>query len=295
MCVYDDRCVDVLELSELDDLLTFHQHTLRLYSALCSHGNTQVAHAICSHVDQSQLLYALQCRHMPGPLREAYYALLSDVHLNAHANARHAMTHEYIVPMTGDTRSVTLYNNYRRRHSLPGSVRSASLWPRLRFGAPCFIRPEQSANGEPLDTRVGDVQQDSPAFPVELLKALLVEMLEEAVCAAGQCVRDPVGGSVELLLVPLLRLLHTLLLMGVYRGPDLRAALRLILPSVYIQNWAISEDEDGEELQTDADGDRDESLGNFPKPSLLQMKLPEAVKLQVSQEVMGSFSEGSLV
>ncbi|XP_041921605.1 ryanodine receptor 2 isoform X1 [Alosa sapidissima] len=277
----ENRCVDILELSELDDLLTFHQHTLHLYSALCSHANTHVAHAICSHVDQSQFFYALQCRHMPGPLRDAYYALFSEVHLNAHAGARRAMTHEYIVPMTDDTRSVTLYNSHKRRHSLPGSVRSGSLWPRLNFSAPCFVRLDQAANGEPPDDRVGDVQQDSPAFPLELLKALLVEMLQKAVCAVGQCVRDPVGGSVELLLVPLLRLLHTLLLMGVYRGPDLRAALRLILPGVYIQNWAIAEDEDGDEFEVDADGERDESLGGFPKQSLLQMKLPEAVKLQV--------------
>ncbi|XP_031434602.1 ryanodine receptor 2 isoform X2 [Clupea harengus] len=277
----ENRCVDILELSELDDLLTFHQHTLRLYSALCSHGNTHVAHALCSHVDQSQFLYALQCRHMPGPLREAYYALLSEVHLNGYAGARRAMTHEYIVPMTRDSRSITLYNSHRRRHSLPGSVRSASLWPRLRFSAPCFIRPDEGANRQPLDGRGGDVQQDSPAFPVELLKTLLVEMLEEAVCAAGQCVRDPVGGSVELLLVPLLRLLHTLLLMGVYRGPGLRAALKLILPGVYIQNWAITEDEDGEEFEMDVDRERDEFLGGFPTHGLLRMKLPEAVKLQV--------------
>ncbi|KAL2083644.1 hypothetical protein ACEWY4_021417 [Coilia grayii] len=279
----ENRCVDILELSELHDLLTFHQHTLRLYSALCSHGNTHMAHALCSHVDQSQFLYTLRCRHMPGPLREAYYALLSKVHLSAHASARQAMTHDYIVPMTRDSRAVTLYNSHRRRHSLPGSVRSASLWPRLHFCTPCFIRHNDGVvSGGSLDGRVADVQPDSPWFPMEQLKALLVEMLQEAVCTVGQCVRDPVGGSVELLLVPLLQLLHTLLLMGVYQGPDLRAALKLILPGVYIQNWAIAEDEDrDEEFDMELYGEGDDSLGILPKHGLLQMKLPEAVKRQV--------------
>lgn len=294
---FADRCVDILELSELRDLLTFHRHTLRLYSALCSHGNTQLAHALCSHVDQSQFLYALQCRDMPGPLRQAYYALLSEVHLSAHASARQAMTHEYIVPMSKGSRAVTLYNSRRRRHSLPGSVRSASLWPRLHFATPCFIRPPDEgvsggAGGGSLDGggRVEDVQPDSPWFPVPQLKALLLGMLREAVCAAGRRVRDPAGGSVELLLVPLLRLLHTLLLMGVYQGPDLRQALRLILPGIYIQNWVITEDvddDDDEDQDDEAFGmefgrERGGTLGSLPKQGLLQMKLPEAVKLQVS-------------
>lgn len=60
------RSVDILELSEQKDLLKFHYHTLRLYSAICALGNNRVAHALCSHVDESQLLLAIENKYMPG-------------------------------------------------------------------------------------------------------------------------------------------------------------------------------------------------------------------------------------
>lgn len=60
------RSVDILELSEQKDLLRFHYHTLRLYSAICALGNNRVAHALCSHVDESQLLQAIENKCMPG-------------------------------------------------------------------------------------------------------------------------------------------------------------------------------------------------------------------------------------
>lgn len=76
---YSCRCVDILELSELDDLLTFHNNTLLLYCSLCALGNTRVCHALCSHVDQSQILYAIQDPYLPGLLRSAFYQLLFQV------------------------------------------------------------------------------------------------------------------------------------------------------------------------------------------------------------------------
>ncbi|XP_056366826.1 ryanodine receptor 1-like [Oenanthe melanoleuca] len=45
----EDRCIDILELWERQDLLQFHCHTLRLYCAVCALGNNRVAHALCSH------------------------------------------------------------------------------------------------------------------------------------------------------------------------------------------------------------------------------------------------------
>lgn len=73
------RSVDILELSELEDLLTFHHHTLRLYCSLCSLGNARVSHAICSYLDQSQILHAIQNPHLPGLLRSVLYQLLIQV------------------------------------------------------------------------------------------------------------------------------------------------------------------------------------------------------------------------
>lgn len=36
----EDRCIDILELIELDKLLQFHSHTLSLYGALCYQGTS---------------------------------------------------------------------------------------------------------------------------------------------------------------------------------------------------------------------------------------------------------------
>lgn len=65
------RSVDILELSEQRELLKFHHHTLRLYSAICALGNNRVAHALCSHVDESQLLQAIENKYMPGNWQQA--------------------------------------------------------------------------------------------------------------------------------------------------------------------------------------------------------------------------------
>lgn len=97
-----------------------------------------------------------------------------------------------------------------------------------------------------------------------------------------QNIRDPVGGSVELLLVPLLRLLHTLLLMDVYHHSDLRRVLSLILPSSYMRENDAGELADGDgENDYDIEGEEKEGRALAERKSLLQMKLPEAVKLQV--------------
>ena len=51
-----------------------------LYSAVCALGNNRVAHALCSHADEAQLLYAIDNKYMPGLLRTGYYDLLIDIH-----------------------------------------------------------------------------------------------------------------------------------------------------------------------------------------------------------------------
>jgi len=133
-------------------------------------------------------------------------------------------------------------------------------------------------------------RQDSPEFPLDVLKAVVIAMLKEAVTAVGQGVRDPAGGSIEFLLVPLLGLLHTLLMVGVYQGTDLEAVFSLILPVGYMRGTCRTEKMD--ELE-ESDGEGQEIEGrdwenDVSQQSLLQMKLPEAVKLQVGNK---SFKE----
>ncbi|XP_066527985.1 ryanodine receptor 2 [Hoplias malabaricus] len=269
----EDRCIDILELSEMEHLLSFHEHTLRLYSSLSVHGNARVSQALCSHVDQPQLLFALKCPQMPGPLRMGFYALLTSIHLSAHASAIQETTHEFIVPMTDATQAITLFESDSKRHSLPGSDISTSLRPRTQYASPCFVTINNSVQHS--------CSHQSSDFPMDVLKTLIAAMLEEAVYAVGQGVRDPVGGSLEVLLFPLLQLLHTLLLLGVFQGSGLRRVLSLILPSVYMREICTGRLGGGDEelLEGREDEDRVRMLS---VPLLeLQTKLPDTVKLQL--------------
>nr|XP_061794423.1 ryanodine receptor 2-like [Nerophis lumbriciformis] len=265
----EKRCVDILELSELEDLLTFHCNTLHLYCALCALGNTRVCHAVCSYMDQSQFFYAIQNPHLPGPLRSAFYQLLVQVHLSSPTTARLMMNHEYIVPLTDKTRDITLCpikSDNGRKCPLPLGIPSisgsTSLKPHVLFSSPCFV--STGVTGQEVSC------SDSPEIPLDILKSLTVEMLTAAVWALHKGIRDPVGGSMELLLVPLLKLFHTLLVMEVLTDEDLVKVLRLIEPGISSTDLEMVEEEE----------ERKEDL-NYPKQGLLQMKIPELVKLEL--------------
>uniref|UniRef100_A0A8C7UQ63 Ryanodine receptor 2 n=1 Tax=Oncorhynchus mykiss TaxID=8022 RepID=A0A8C7UQ63_ONCMY len=272
----ENRSVDILELTEQKDLLKFHYHTLRLYSAVCALGNNRVAHALCSHADEAQLLYAIENKYMPGLLRTGYYDLLIDIHLSTYATARLMMNNEYIVPMTDETKSITLFPDETKKHGLPGIGLSTSLRPRMHFSSPSFI-----CSG-------ADCFQFSPEFPLDVLKTKTIEMLTEAVSEGSLHVRDPIGGSTEFLFVPLIKLFYTLLIMGVFHNGDLKNILQLIEPSVFSEGGDTPADTPPDTPESDVTkGGRggegpggEERTGKVPK-GLLQMKLPEPVKLQM--------------
>ncbi|XP_016377141.1 ryanodine receptor 2 [Sinocyclocheilus rhinocerous] len=288
LCVAPVRSLDILELTEQRELLKFHYHTLCLYSAICALGNNRVAHALCSHVDEAQLLYAIQNKYMPGLLRTGYYDLLIDIHLSSYATARLMMNSEYIVPMTPETKSITLFPDEKKKHGLPGIGLSTSLQPRMRFSSPSFVG---AVGGHHSNGAVagGDCFQFSPEFPLEALKSRTMEMLTEAVREGSLHVRDPVGGSTEFLFVPLIKLFYTLLIMGIFHNGDLKTILQLIEPSVFSQDSGVesgggapeAEDDCGRG-QLEGGGAEEHGLrGKMPKEGLLQMKLPEPVKLQM--------------
>uniref|UniRef100_A0A668AWW8 Uncharacterized protein n=1 Tax=Myripristis murdjan TaxID=586833 RepID=A0A668AWW8_9TELE len=279
----ENRSVDILELSEQKDLLKFHYHTLRLYSAICALGNNRVAHALCSHVDEAQLLQAIENKYMPGLLRTGYYDLLIDIHLSSYATARLMMNNEYIVPMTEETKSITLFPDEKKKHGLPGIGLSTSLRPRMHFSSPNFVCGSEHCF------------QYSPEFPLDILKTKTIEMLTEAVREGSMHVRDPIGGSTEFLFVPLIKLFYTLLIMGIFQNGDLKNVLQLIEPSVFSEGGEGQEDmhmeeEIGKEVETDKEGGdgggreeggEQEGGSKMLKEGLLQMKLPEPVKLQM--------------
>ncbi|TRZ10478.1 hypothetical protein HGM15179_016619, partial [Zosterops borbonicus] len=268
----EDRCIDILELWEREDLLQFQCHTLRLYCAVCALGNNRVAHALCSHVDQAQLLFAIESPELPGPLRAGYYDLLLAMHLDAAQRARSSMSAEFIVPITEATRSIALFPDGARCPGPPGVGPSACLRPQPHFSEPCFVRvPSGRA---PL----------SPAIPLDELGAKAMRMLAEAVAGGGPHARDPVGGSVEFQLVPVLKLVSALLAVGALGDEDVRRVLRMIEPRVF----GPRRDEDGEKEEEEEEEEERKAIEHEEKEEeeeleegLLQMKLPESVKLQM--------------
>ncbi|KAK7926103.1 hypothetical protein WMY93_008413 [Mugilogobius chulae] len=215
----ENRCIDILELSERMDLLKFHYHTLKLYGSVCALGNNRVAHALCSHVDESQLFYAIENTYLPGPIRSGFYDLLISMHLESAKRNRLGTNKEFIVPMTDETRSIILYLD--KANTLPGVGLTTCLRPKLHFSSVGFVGTNQ------------DIYTLSPVLPLESLKNKALTMLTEAVQDGGQAMRDPVGGSVEFHFVPILKLISTLLIMGVFDDEDVTHILKMLEPVVF--------------------------------------------------------------
>ncbi|XP_071378264.1 ryanodine receptor 3-like, partial [Centroberyx affinis] len=283
----ENRCMDILELSEHEDLRKFHYHTLKLYCALCALGNTRVAHALCSHMDQSQLLYTIDNQYLSGMLREGFYNVLISIHLETAKEARLMMNNEFIIPVTDETRSIKLFPDESKRHSLPGVGLSTSLKPRVNF-SPVGI----------LSTRRHQYLY-SPQIPLGVLKEKAISMLTEAVQGGGVHIRDPVGGSVQYQFVPILKLIGTLLIMGVLTSEEVRLILLLIDPNVFGEAEeagdgkgeeaaaaaAVGEKEEvssNEEKAVEA-GEEETKDGKPPMKGLLEKSLPEPVKRQMCE------------
>lgn len=205
------------------------------------------------------------------------------------------MNHEYIVPMTDQTREITLYpratgvngGNGQPLEGIPNTSLSTSLKPQMHFSSPCFVRSEAVEGNGAFEIAC----TESPEIPLDILKNLTVDMLTSAIWSVDQCVRDPIGGSVELLLVPLLKMFYTLVVMGAFGYEDLGKVLRLIDPDILSINADSPEDkqnddnyesDDDDEKEWEEDNAKDNGL---PKQGLLQMKLPEAVKLEVNNSL----------
>lgn len=192
------------------------------------------------------------------------------------------MNNEFIIPVTDETRSIMLFPDESKRHSLPGVGLSTSLTPRVNF-SPVGI--------------IGTKRHQflySPEIPLGILKEKAISMLSEAVQGGGIHIRDPVGGSVEYQFVPILKLIATLLIMGVLTSEEVRGILLLIDPNVF------EEIKEGEEVRRDevaVSGEKEEVNKNEekaveageeetkeskqPVKGLLEKSLPESVKHQV--------------
>ncbi|KAA0708571.1 Ryanodine receptor 3 [Triplophysa tibetana] len=279
----ENRCIDIMELSENEDLRQFHYHTLKLFCALCALGNTRVAHALCSHLDQSQLLYTIDNQYLTGQLREGFYNVLISIHLETAKESHLMMKNEFIIPVTEETRSIRLFTDESKCHSLPGVGLSTSITPRLNFTPPCFINTKRE---QPLF---------SPQIPLGILKEKAISMLTEAVQGGGNHIRDPVGGSVKYQFVPILKVIGTLLIMDAMTSEEVRTVLLLIDPSVFgdrkeeEEQLALAEQgaekeeaSSNEEKAVEAGEEEGKESKQLPR-GLLEKSLPEPVKQQMCE------------
>ncbi|XP_039761395.1 ryanodine receptor isoform X13 [Pararge aegeria] len=242
----EDRCIDILELIEMDKLLSFHSHTLTLYAALCYQSNYRAAHALCQHVDQKQLLYAIQSQYMSGPLRQGFYDLLIALHLESHATTMEACKNEFVIPLGPELK--VLYEEPEMRHSLR-SLQTESVRPQMKM----------TDIAESI-TEISNLY--SPYFPLEVVREFVMQALAEAVETNQVHNRDPVGGSNENLFLPLIKLVDRLLLVGMMRDEDVEKLLIMINP----ETWDPTFDKEG----------KDEH-----RKGLLHMKMAEGAKLQM--------------
>ncbi|KAK7883047.1 hypothetical protein WMY93_029221 [Mugilogobius chulae] len=277
----ENRCIDILELSERQDLMKFHYHTLMLYCAVCALGNNRVAHALCSHVDESQLFYAIENTYLPGPLRSGYYDLLISIHLESAKRARLGTNREFIVPMTEETLSIHLYPDAKKAHSLPGVGLTTCLRPKLHFSSINFVGTDP------------DLYTLSPVLPLQELKTRAISMLTEAVLDGSQAMRDPVGGSVEFHFVPILKLISTLLIMGIFDDEDTKHILKMIDPNVFSgkeeeeeveEEKAQGEDEAEEKEEEEEEEVEDEGVGDEEEEETKTEEKTEAEEEELIEE-----------
>ncbi|XP_016986328.1 LOW QUALITY PROTEIN: ryanodine receptor [Drosophila rhopaloa] len=256
----EDRCIDILELIEMDKLLSFHAHSLTLYAALCYQSNYRAAHALCQHVDQKQLLYAIRSEYMSGPLRQGFYDLLIALHLESHATTMEVCKNEYITPLGAELKE--LYAEEEMQHSLRSLV-TESVRPQLRMTeiTPPVIATSSmpSVSSEPIP----DIDQlYSPKFPLEVVRQFVMEALKDAVEINQVHNRDPIGWTNENLFLPLIKLTDRLLLVGVLTDEDVQRLLVMIDP----ETWDAAFEREG----------KDEH-----RKGLLTMKMAEGAKLQM--------------
>ncbi|XP_073986803.1 ryanodine receptor isoform X3 [Rhodnius prolixus] len=242
----EDRCMDILELIEMEKMLSFHAHTLTLYSALCYQSNYRAAHALCRHVDQKQLQYAIRSEYMSGPLRRGFYDLLISLHIESHATTVEVCKNEFIIPLGSELKE--LYEDPEMGHSLR-SLQTVSVLPQMKM-------TDITETIESINTLY------SPYFPLDAVRDYVMTALEEAVEINQVHNRDPVGGSNENLFLPLLKLVDRLLLVGMLRDEDVMKLLIMFNP----ETWDLTFEKDG----------KDEH-----RKGLLQMKMAEGAKLQM--------------
>ncbi|TGZ67043.1 hypothetical protein CRM22_004998 [Opisthorchis felineus] len=291
------RCVTALELDEMPPLLKFHSHTLELYRALCCHANHNVAQSLTQHVDAHQILHVFTAADIPGPLRSGFVELMLTMHVSSHVKLKQVTGKEFIVPLVrqdkskpellsmGSPEELTREEDAEEGPEsfdfdrIPAVSEHVSIRPRLKTDPHLLIPGADGTGSVPVPAQLEKGREDAalsaamsvagpggllkladcPDFPITQLKELCLSCLVESVNRGGG-IRDPAGGNFEHLLLPLLRTINCLLVMGTLDATDVKILLAILDPKTF---------ENPRHMST--------AIGE----SLLEFPLPESVQLEV--------------
>lgn len=96
----EDIVMNLLEVSEEEDLREFHIHTLRAYRAVASNCNSSIAKKVGKILDAEQLVHCLKLRGMHYSLSATYIDLFNTLHFEPEVqNKLFTYTLDFIVPL----------------------------------------------------------------------------------------------------------------------------------------------------------------------------------------------------
>ncbi|XGW02944.1 hypothetical protein V3C99_014731 [Haemonchus contortus] len=217
-----DESFDILEIIEKPIFLDFHRQTLNLYCKLTSHGNQKVAHILCGHVDEDQIMYAIKSHYLSGPMRQGYHDLLIAIHLQTHASARQSMSKEYVIPLCEQLQNQNVFD-----------PDTETRYPQI-MGDVYSMLPVMVA--EPVKTQFSrdeEMKLLPPAINFDALKAYVMSAMESATRHAVMNCRDLIGGDNRNHFEPLMKLFDSLLVIGVFDDTELEALLQMIHPAAF--------------------------------------------------------------
>jgi hypothetical protein len=105
----EDQVMNLLELSEDEQLLQFHISSLKAYRAISSHCNESITRKVGVILDSEQLLHCLKLRGMHYSLWAAYIELFNTLHLDPEVHNKLVTRGEFILPLSTCSHSVPLF------------------------------------------------------------------------------------------------------------------------------------------------------------------------------------------
>ncbi|KAM3723537.1 Ryanodine receptor [Dirofilaria immitis] len=217
-----DTSYDILEMIEHNDFLIFHRQTLNLYCKLAAHGNQKVAHILCSHVDEDQIMYAVKSHYLSGPLRQGFHDFLIAVHLRTYVDARQSTSREYVIPLK---QNLEIKNVFQPENE--------NRFPQI-LGPTISIRPVVVCSEVRSDFGTdAELKLLPPAFNFAALKTHVMLALSSATEHAVINCRDLIGGNCLNHFEPLFKLFNSLLIIGIFDDDDMKNVLKLIHPVAF--------------------------------------------------------------